>query len=281
MTNRRFSEKNYAMKNVIPLVVSVILGLAAVFVVSKTLFDRNQTKDEDSISIVIAARDLDPDEELSEGALTYRDVPKSVLPHGALLWENVAMIYGQRTQHAIARNDFILIGDIQLKVSLGDCSKEGEWTIPVTFSDPSLVKMLKPNDEIGIVSSYVTRKSLPPASLADPNSALPPAQQDLEARETSVLLPCVRVIGIANSSGSFREQGSSSGTIFVSLPPQQAMIVIAAQREAELYPVLRKRSDSSALNRREVGVVNEKTFEGIRKGLQSAELPAVPVENTR
>ena len=37
------------MKNVIPLVVSVILGLAAVFVVSKTLFDRDETKDEEKI----------------------------------------------------------------------------------------------------------------------------------------------------------------------------------------------------------------------------------------
>ena len=67
----------------------------------------------------------------------------------------------------------------------------------------------------------------------------------------------------------------------MSLPPQQAMIVIAAQREAELYPVLRKRNDSSALNRKEIGVVNEKTFEGIRKGLQSAELPSSPTESVR
>ncbi len=123
------------------LVVSVILGLAAVFVVSKTLFDRKEAKDEEKVSIVVAARDLDSDEELFEGALTYKDVPRSVLPHGALLWENVSMIYGQRLQHQIARNDYILISDVQLKISLGDCSKEGEWTIPITFSDPALVKM--------------------------------------------------------------------------------------------------------------------------------------------
>lgn len=267
------------MKNVIPLVVSVILGLAAVFVVSKTLFDRAETKDEEDIAIIVAARDIDADEELTEGALTYREVPKSVLPHGALLWENVAMIYGQRAQHSIMRNDFILLSDIQLKVSLGDCSKDGEWTIPITFSDPALVKMLKPNDEIGIISTYLTKSPTPPASLANEAGTL--AAQEPEKRETSVLLPCVRVIGIANSNGSFREPGSSSGTIFVSLPPQQAMIVIAAQREAELYPVLRKRNDSSALNRREIGVVNEKTFENIRKGLQSAEMPAMPIENAR
>ena len=232
------------------------------------------------MAIIIAARDIDADEELSEGSLTYREVPKSVLPHGALLWENVAMIYGQRAQHSIMRSDYILMSDIQLKVSLGDCSKDGEWTIPNTFSDPALVKMLKPNDEIGIISTYAARNPIPPQSLSDASNAAVSAQE-LEKRETSVLLPCVRVIGIANASGSFREQGTSSGTIFVSLPPQQAMIVIAAQREAELYPVLRKRNDSTALNRKEIGVVNEKTFENIRKGLQPAELPATPVENTR
>ena len=97
-----------------------------------------------------------------------------------------------------------------------------------------------------------------------------------ESRETSVLLPCVRVIGIANENGSFREGGSSSGTVFVSLPPQQAMILIAAQRESELYPVLRKRNDSVALNRKDGGVVNAETFAGIRKGLAPAELPEVP-----
>ena len=269
------------MKNVIPLVVSVILGLAAVFVVSKTLFDRDETKDEEKISIITAARDIPADEELTEGSLTYRNVPKSVLPHGALLWKNVAMIYGQRAQHSIMRNDYILMSDIQLKVSLGDCSKEGEWTIPITFSDPALIKMLKPNDEIGIISTYVSRKAEPISGLQENGSIIPPSIQESEKRETSVLLPCVRVIGIANSNGSFREPGGSSGTIFVSLPPQQAMIVIAAQREAELYPVLRKRNDPSALNRKEIGVVNEKTFEGIRKGLQSAELPSTPIENTR
>lgn len=132
----RLLKKN-TMKNIIPLVVSVVLGLAAVFVVSKTLFDRKETKDEATISIIVAARDIDSDEELVEGSLTYRDIPKSVLPHGALLWENVAMIYGQRAQHSIARSDYILISDIQLKISLGDCSKEGEWTTGNVFGSGS------------------------------------------------------------------------------------------------------------------------------------------------
>ena len=68
---------------------------------------------------------------------------------------------------------------------------------------------------------------------------------------------------------------------YQTLPPQQAMILIAAQRESELYPVLRKRNDSVALNRKEGGVVNAGTFAKIRQGLAPAELPEVPNKDHR
>ena len=138
--------------------------------------------------------------------------------------------------------------------------------------------MLMPDDEIAIISSYVSRDVAVDKNMTVSDGS---GVKMTESRETSVLLPCVRVIGIANERGSFREGGSSGGTIFVSLPPQQAMILIAAQRESELYPVLRKRNDSAALNRKDGGVVNAETFMKIRKGLVPAELPAVPNKDHR
>lgn len=266
------------MKNIIPLVVSVILGLAAVYIVSKLLFEQENTDTENKISVVVAARDLAARDELSEGTLTYKDIPESAVPKNALRWENVSLAYGQQLPHAVSQDDYILMTDIRIQTTLSDCTRQGEWTVPVTFSDPALVKMLMPDDEIAIVSTYVA-----PAVTVDKEMK----QSDgsgvkmTESRETSVLLPCVRVIGIANEHGTFREGGSSSGTVFVSLPPQQAMILIAAQRESELYPVLRKRNDSVALNRRDGGVVNADTFAKIRKGLTPAELPEVPNKDHR
>ena len=65
------------MKNIIPLVVSVILGLAAVYIVSKLLFEQEKTDTEKKISVVVAARDLAARDELSEGTLTYKDIPES------------------------------------------------------------------------------------------------------------------------------------------------------------------------------------------------------------
>ena len=168
--------------------------------------------------------------------------------------------------------------DIRIQTTLSDCTRQGEWTVPVTFSDPALVKMLMPDDEIAIISTYVSSHVTVDKEMTQSDGS---GVKMTESRETSVLLPCVRVIGIANENGSFREGGSSSGTVFVSLPPQQAMILIAAQRESELYPVLRKRNDSVALNRKDGGVVNAETFAGIRKGLAPAELPEVPNKDHR
>ena len=180
--------------------------------------------------------------------------------------------------HAVSQDDYILMTDIRIQTTLSDCTRQGEWTVPVTFSDPALVKMLMPDDEIAIISTYVKKDVVIDRNMTVSDGS---GVKMNEARETSVLLPCVRVIGIANDHGSFREGGSSSGTIFVSLPPQQAMILIAAQRESELYPVLRKRNDSVALNRKDGGVVNESTFAKIRKGLTPAELPEIPNKDHR
>lgn len=266
------------MKNMIPLVVSVVLGLAAVYLVSKLLFENENTDLENKVSVVVAARDLDARDELSQGTLTYKDIPESAVPRNALLWENVSLAYGQQLPHAVSQDDYILMTDIRIQTTLGDCTRQGEWTVPVTFSDPALVKMLMPDDEIAIISTYVAQQISVDKNMSVSDGS---GVKMTESRETSVLLPCVRVIGIANEQGSFREGGSSSGTVFVSLPPQQAMILIAAQRESELYPVLRKRNDSTALNRKDGGVVNADTFAKIRKGLSPAELPEIPNKDHR
>ena len=102
------------MKNIIPLVVSVILGLAAVYIVSKLLFEKEKADTENKISVVVAARDLEAHDELSQGALTYKDIPQSAVPKNALLWENVGLAYGQELPHAVSQDDYILMTDIRI-----------------------------------------------------------------------------------------------------------------------------------------------------------------------
>lgn len=265
------------MKNIIPLVVAVILGLAAVYIVSRLFVTNEEAGKEPQVSVVVAARDLDAGEELRPGSCTFKNLPQSAVPKTALLWENVSLTYGQTLPHEIKQGSYIHFEDIQLNVSLADCVTAGKWLIPVTFSDPVLVRMLRPQDEIAIAATYAdVRKATPNPSVME---QMQPAESgtELEAgKETIVLFPCVEVIGIANDKGLFRESGSSSSTVFVSLPPRQAMTLLAAQREAELYPILRRRNDSSARNRREIGSVNAGTFKNIRAKLDTIELSDNP-----
>ena len=71
------------MKNVIPVITAVILGLAAVFAVSQ-IMKRHETTQEPTIAVTVAARTLIPGEVGSSGitndALGHREVPLSALP---------------------------------------------------------------------------------------------------------------------------------------------------------------------------------------------------------
>jgi Flp pilus assembly protein CpaB len=266
------------MKNIIPLIVSVILGLSAVFVVSKMIVNQDMSKKQSTVSITVAARDIEANSELTQGMLTHKSIPVSIVPKNVLLWENVNLAYGQKLSHDLGADEFIMLNDIREQSTLSESCRPGEWTIPVTFSDPALVKMLMPGDEIAIVSTRTAPKiSVPPDSGAA--SAKPVTLVDQKV--TSVLLPCVQVLGMGGSDGSFREPNSSTSTIFVSLPPQQAVVVLAAQREAELYPVLRKKNDVFARNRKDGGVFTSAMFDALQKNIPTAELPLVPNKDHR
>ena len=266
------------MKNVIPLIVAVILGLAAVYLVSNMLIDHKDLAKEPQVSVVIAARDLAAGEELSPGACSFKTIPRSAMPETAILWENVSLTYGQKIPHELRQGSYIMFEDIQLNLSLAECVAAGEWLIPVTFSDATLVKMLRPQDEIAIAAAYVTKEAVPPKlsgiNELDADEVVSSSTVEVN-RELVILFPCVEVIGIDNSSGLFRESGSASAssTIYVTLPPRQATILLEAQQEAELYPILRRKNDTSALNRAEIGIVSGKTFEKVRADLEPAVLP--------
>ncbi|MCQ2380185.1 MAG: SAF domain-containing protein [Victivallaceae bacterium] len=264
------------MKNVIPLVVAVVLGLAAVYAVSKMMAVQNAQVDEEMVDVVVAAGDLQANTELGQGELTHREVPASALPRNAIQWSNVNMLYGQTIRMPIAQNDYVLLENVSGRTPLGACTTRGEWTIPVTFSDPQLIKMLSANDEIAIIAS---RTVAPSASddAVDP-SELPAGGSQ---RETFVVLPCVSIVGfVCGPNGYFRDPpAGESSSVLVSLPPRQAMMLLAAQREFELYPVLRTRNDTTATNRVDLGVVDATTFESMRKGLvplSSQTAPAKP-----
>ncbi|MBQ6248349.1 MAG: hypothetical protein IJK04_15870, partial [Kiritimatiellae bacterium] len=141
------------MKNTIPLVMAVILGLAAVFAVSRTIA-KNSTANETRVSVIVAAGNLRSGGALARSDLASKRIPQSAyISHQHIRWDNMAMIEGQRIQRDIAKGGFILLGDVE-GTDGGFASEFGnnQWVVPVHFSDTTLVKLLEPNDEIAIVT---------------------------------------------------------------------------------------------------------------------------------
>ena len=256
------------MKNSIPLIIAVVLGLAAVFVVSR-MMKKTSAAREGMVLVVAATRDLSMKEEIRDGYVRAREIPESAFSARHVLWSRANIILGQSMLRSVAKDDFIMLNDVGMSRSLNLLVGEGEWAVPVTFSDNGITQFLQPGDEIAILGTFAVKKSIPSKDL----SAEPII---VEERATSVIFPSVRILDIGSGDGISREEGSNARAVIVALPPQQAATLVAAQRVAELYPALRRANDSSSLNRLDGGVVDDTTFVELRKGLTPVKIPEIP-----
>jgi Flp pilus assembly protein CpaB len=256
------------MKNSIPLIMAVLLGLAAVFVVSRMMKKTSDTR-EGMVQVVAATRDLSIKEEILDGYIWAREIPESALSSRHVPWSKATMVLGQSMLRSIAKNDFIMLNDVGMSKSLNLLVGEGEWAVPVTFADNGITQFLQPGDEIAILGTFSVKKSIPSKDL----SAEPIV---VEERATSVIFPNVRILDIGSGDGISREEGNNVRAVIVALPPQEAATLVAAQRVAELYPALRRANDSSSLSRLDGGVVDDTTFAELRTGLSPVKIKLVP-----
>ncbi len=248
------------MKNIIPLIVAVILGLVAVFAVSRTIAGKDERK-EQLVEVVAASRMLEAGEALSEGFIYSRSVAVSSLPKQHVKWNNRNMIIGQKLVHSVAKGDYVLLSDVGgVTLSKGNIIGDGEWGVPVSFADNTLVKMLQPGDEIAIVGTYKLQQTVKKGKDVDAGTDV------IQRTVTTVIFPRVRILELTGSG------------VLLSLPPQQALALTAIQQQAELFPLLRKTNDTKAMNRKDGGIYEDRTLTELADGLNHIEIPAVPSE---
>ena len=257
------------MKNTVPLIIAVVLGLIAVFAVSRMIRPKYMDREKQYTWVVSAARDITPkDGPIKESWLMKRKVESSSAPTKAIPWGQINRVVGQSTIRTISRNDYILSSDVSgMDIRLSGTLAEGEWAVPVTFSDPSLVRFLQPGDEVAILATSVSKKLVQQKDVSE-------KAEEIEERTTSVIFPCVRILDIGKGDGIRRDEDiGGNGTIVVALNPQQAATLVAAQRTMELYPALRRANDMRSLKRKDVGVVDETTFKGLKENLEAISIP--------
>jgi len=256
------------MKNSIPMIIAVILAAAAVFAVSRLIKPKADDGGRRTVAVVAAAKPIAAGDEIRDTMLKVRHVELSSIPARAIPWDQKNRVIGHKPTRAVAEGDYVLLEDVSgWRVTLPEKVGEGEWAVPVTFADASLVQFLQPGTEIAILGTFTVKKTI-----AKMDGTEKPDVVKEEA--TSVIFPRVRILDIGGGDGIRREDGGTGGaTIVVSLTPQQATTLVAAQRTMDLYPALRRTGDNGTLKRRDVGMVTDKTFDDLRKGLEAVSLP--------
>ena len=247
------------MKNTIPLIVAVVLGLLAVFAVSRTIAKNGSSQHGKEVSVLVANGNLKSGSVISPENCRSSRVPLVYLPKQHVLEDQKSSVVGQVLTRSIAAGDYIQWDDLGQTSSLGESVGDGEWAVPVTFKNTALVKMLKSGDEIAVVGMF--RISVEKES-NDPN--VDKKREVEEKTVTMVLYPQVRIMGMA-----------SNGTVLLSLPPQQALVAIAAQEQADLYAVLRRPHDEKSMNRK-IGVFDGSAFVKMLEGCPEITIPDQP-----
>jgi Flp pilus assembly protein CpaB len=250
------------MKNYVPLILAVLLGLAAVLAVGR-LIAKSRQAPENMSTVVAAVRKIAEGETLHGDALMKKEVPVSARPADALPWSKMALVEGQKAKKAIAEGDYVLLSDIGLSRSMANLVGDGEWAVTLNIGNSGVARVVQPGDEVAVIGTFNVELVVQTTDLSAPG-------QKQTKEVTMVLFPRVRVLDV----GGGRMEGG--GDIVVALPPQQAQVLIAAQRKASLTLALRKAGDPAALNRVDTGMVDAKTFVELLKDLKSIEVPKVP-----
>ncbi len=252
------------MKNFIPLILAVVLGLAAVLAVGRLLSAQRHAQ-EDTITVVAAARDIQQGQEITQDIIRPKEIPVSALPAQAIAWTRGEMIVGQKALRPVTVNDYVLLSDVGFSRSLANVVGEGEWAVSLTLPRSGLGRLVQPGDEVAVIGNFKVEVLERTTDLAAPEVVT-------TKEATLVLFPRVRVLDVTSAQGA----GGGGSDIILALPPQQAQVLIAAQRRADITLALRRPNDDSSLNRMDAGMVDEETFRELLQGLNSVAVPQVP-----
>ena len=253
-------------KNIIPLVLAVVMAIAAVFAVNRLIGQKTPMAGEEIIEVVVAARPLAPGALINDGAFTKKQIPRSAAPSKAIGWNQTAMIMNQKMKNPVSQGDYIVLDDIGVGRGLSDMVGDGEWAVSISLNGGAITNRLRPGDEIAIIGTFTLKEEKKSAVLGQ-------SEKESSRKITTVILPQVRIIALDGN----RQQGGDE--FVLALPPQQAQMLLAAQSQGiELSPALRRPNDETNLNRTTVGLVDMKTFYDLAKGVERTNIPVVPTK---
>jgi len=252
------------MKNRMPIIAAVILGIFVVFAIQSYLKKesdkvQSQLKQE---RVLVVGQNLAKGTELTEAMLKWRKVPSQAMHHKAMTKEDERrQIVGRTIRTAIPRGELILWTDLEIEKrgGLSSLIPEGERAFSVEFGETSLLQL---NDRVDIIGIFNEPKTDAPGPVGGPSGV---QFADQNSTVCIVLLQNVNVIAIGSTIGEvYQAPGINQGsTLTFSLTLPEAQLLMYATTHGELAIVLRRDGDVEVIARENLPRITMQELEKI------------------
>ncbi len=222
----------------LPLILSIALGTAAVLMVRNYITGEKQAmkKDLEPVRIVVARRNIPANEPLEVEWVAARAVPKKFVHANAIYPEEVDLIISRELVYPIRAGDPILWMDFkggERYRGFSTMIKESERAMTVRVDEMSTIAgLIQPGDHIDMLGTFKRT-----SDSRDSRN---------EVETTITLLQNVVVLAtgqITSARSGMRKDRSASGMLTILVTPEEAALLIHAQRVGKLYNVLRNPED--------------------------------------
>ena len=247
------------MKNYVPLILSVCLGVAAVLAVSR-LIAKNDPSPQVMTTVASPSKDIEAGSVLVPGSLVKREVLKRDLPHGAYLWRNVSDLMDQTVTQDLKDGDYIYPSSIKLPNRGGAAMiGEGEVGVDISISKSGITPFLRPGHEIMIAATTTAIR------MAESLKGIGEVERRKETATTAVF-PKLQILDIVHDD--------RDSYLLLTMRPADAMLLKRVVATSEVSIFLRRTDDSSNSTRQDIPyLVDEATFQQLLKGLHEYTVP--------
>ena len=253
------------MKNKIPLIAAMVLGIVAIvairFYVQRVEQEtRSKLK---GVPVVAAKEDIKAGTEIDPDLVVPKEVPIAFMPQQAIQGSmELKQILGHKTRVPLRAGQIILWSDIESerRGGLSALIPEGDGAFTVNISQGISSSLIQPNDHIDIIASFAIPK--------DNQSPAAPAASSQKASDlvNVVLLQNVTVLAVGDTMGGAAQaqpgERAGSGAISLSVTLPEAQLLMFAAQHGELGAVLRR---EGAIDTRPRSELPRVTFEAIEK----------------
>jgi|GEM_PF-1557502 len=219
----------------LPLLASLLLGLAAVYVVY--IYVQGQIRQISGgimTPVVFSSQEIPEGTTIKDSMLSVKNVPASFLHFLAVKAQDKQFLIGQQTSAKVGANQGVLWSEISLPTNtpLADQLKTNQRALTIPASSSTGINgLIRPGDHVDIIATY----TVPQSDFSQSDVVTKMLLQDI-----SVLAVDGRMSG-ARPGGSAANRAVSNITLRVS--PEQAMLLSFSEQKTDLRIVLRSRQD--------------------------------------